>query len=103
MAGEGLDKYGAEGRNHPSIILWSIGNEIDYPNDPYGHPLFQNVTGNNDANKPASERIYDANKPNAERLVPIAKRLVSIVKRYDLTRPVTAALALPSFQISRFG
>ena len=83
------------GRNHPSIILWSIGNEIDYPNDPYGHPLFQNVTGNNDANKPASERIYDANKPNAERLVPIAKRLVSIVKRYDLTRPVTAALALP--------
>ena len=83
------------GRNHPSIILWSIGNEIDYPNDPYGHPLFQNVTGNNDANKPATERIYDANKPNAERLVPIAKRLVSIVKRYDITRPVTAALALP--------
>lgn len=83
------------GRNHPSIILWSIGNEIDYPNDPYGHPLFQTVTGNNDANKPAIERIYDENKPNAERLVPIAKRLVSIVKRYDLTRPVTAALALP--------
>ncbi len=22
-------------RNHPSIIAWSIGNEIDYPNDPY--------------------------------------------------------------------
>src|SRR5262249_48086299 len=22
-------------RNHPSIVLWSIGNEIDYPNDPY--------------------------------------------------------------------
>ena len=22
-------------RNHPSIILWSIGNEIDYQNDPY--------------------------------------------------------------------
>ena len=21
-------------RNHPSVILWSIGNEIDYPNDP---------------------------------------------------------------------
>ena len=26
-------------RNHPSIILWSIGNEIDYPNDPYCHPF----------------------------------------------------------------
>lgn len=21
-------------RNHPSIFLWSIGNEVDYPNDP---------------------------------------------------------------------
>ena len=39
-------------RNHPSIVLWSIGNEIDYPNDPYVTPLFREVLGNNDANKP---------------------------------------------------
>ena len=26
-------------RNHPSIIMWSIGNEVDYPNDPYTHPI----------------------------------------------------------------
>lgn len=26
-------------RNHPSIIMWSIGNEVDYPNDPYSHPI----------------------------------------------------------------
>src|SRR5699024_4670806 len=39
-------------RNHPSIIAWSIGNEIDYPNDPYCHPYFQEMTGNNDKNKP---------------------------------------------------
>ncbi|HHY81875.1 MAG TPA: glycoside hydrolase family 2 protein [Clostridiales bacterium] len=83
------------GRNHPSIILWSIGNEIDYPNDPYCHPAFKILTGNNDANKPAQERLYDANRPNAERLVTIAKELVSIVKKYDTTRPVTAALACP--------
>ena len=25
-------------RNHPSIIMWSIGNEIDYPDDPFTHP-----------------------------------------------------------------
>lgn len=87
-------------RNHPSIILWSIGNEIDYPNDPYGHPSFETMTGNNDANKPAAERIYDPNKPNAERIVTIAKELVSIVKNYDLTRPVTAALAFP--ELSNF-
>jgi beta-galactosidase len=82
-------------RNHPSVILWSIGNEIDYPNDPYCHPLFASMTGNNDANKPAQERIYDPNKPDARRLVTIAKELVSIVKKYDSTRPVTAALAFP--------
>ena len=82
-------------RNHPSIILWSIGNEVDYPNDPYCHPNFDTMTGNNDANKPAAERQYDINRPNAERLVIIAKELVSIVKRHDLTRPVTAALAFP--------
>ena len=82
-------------RNHPSIILWSIGNEIDYPNDPYCHPLFQSMTGNNDANKPAQERQYDPNKPNAERLTEISSKLVAIVKQHDPSRPVTAAIAFP--------
>ncbi|MGN8644859.1 glycoside hydrolase family 2 TIM barrel-domain containing protein [Gracilibacillus sp. HCP3S3_G5_1] len=82
-------------RNHPSIILWSIGNEIDYPNDPYCHPSFERMTGNNDANKPTTERLYDPNKPNAERLTTIAKQLVKYVKECDPTRPVTAALAFP--------
>ncbi|MCL2445865.1 MAG: DUF4982 domain-containing protein [Oscillospiraceae bacterium] len=82
-------------RNHPSIILWSVGNEIDYPNDPYCHPLFKTMTGNNDANKPAQERQYDPNKPNAERLAQISARLVEIVKQHDPTRPVTAAIAFP--------
>ena len=82
-------------RNHPCVILWSIGNEIDYPNDPYCHPLFQTMTGNNDKNKPAAEREYDPNKPNAERLVTLARRLKAEVRRYDATRPVTAAAAFP--------
>ena len=62
-------------RNHPSVIMWSIGNEIDYPNDPYCHPLFGEMTGNNDANKPASERMYNPDKPNMEQLAPVAKEL----------------------------
>lgn len=82
-------------RNHPSVILWSIGNEIDYPNDPYCHPSFANMTGNNDANKPAAERQYDANKPNAERLVTIAAKLERIVREEDDSRPVTLAAAFP--------
>ena len=82
-------------RNHPSVIMWSIGNEVDYPNDPYVHPLFDKMTGNNDADKPAAEREYDSNKPNANRLATIAKILSKYVKECDTTRPVTAALAYP--------
>ena len=82
-------------RNHPSVILWSIGNEIDYPNDPYCHPFFDEMTGNNDRNKPAAERMYDPGKPNAERLVTIAKELSKVVKSIDTSRPVTAGLAFP--------
>ncbi len=82
-------------RNHPSIVMWSIGNEVDYPNDPYCHPSFSSMTGNNDANKPEIERMYDPNKPNAERLAVIARNLVKWVKECDRTRPVTAALAFP--------
>ena len=75
-------------RNHPSIIMWSIGNEVDYPNDPYSHPVLdkegigqQHVKG------------YQKNQPRAERLGEIAKELVAEAKKYDLSRPVTAALA----------
>ncbi len=56
-------------RNHPSIILWSIGNEIDYRDDPY--------------------------PPSSPELPPIAERLIKDVKAIDTTRPVTAACASP--------
>ncbi len=82
-------------RNHPSIILWSIGNEIDYPNDPYVTPLFKESLGNNDANKPERERKYDDKKPDAGRLATVAKELVEIVHNIDKTRPVLSALSFP--------
>lgn len=47
-------------RNHPSVIMWSIGNEIQERSDSVG--------------------------------VEIAQKLKSIVKKYDATRPVTAAI-----------
>lgn len=82
-------------RNHPSVILWSIGNEIDYPNDPYCHPMFQTMTGNNDADKPAAEMQYDSRKPNMERIAVLAARLAAIVREEDDSRPVTVAAAFP--------
>ncbi|MEV5070761.1 beta-galactosidase [Microbacterium sp. LMI12-1-1.1] len=89
-------------RNHPSIVAWSIGNEIDYPNDPYAHPLFQEAVGNNDAGKPRAERLYDPDRPDIRRLTTIAKRLAAIVRGNDPTRPVTLAAALPELS-SRTG
>lgn len=82
-------------RNHASIIAWSIGNEIDYPNDPYASAMFEAMTGNNDANKSARQRAYDPNRPDARRLATIARRLAAIVRRKDPTRPVTVGSAFP--------
>lgn len=82
-------------RNHPCIVLWSIGNEIDYPNDPYCHPSFSNMTGNNDANKPAKERMYDPDKPDASRLPVLAARLSSVAHREIPEGYVTLAAAFP--------
>ncbi len=75
-------------RNHPCIIMWSIGNEIDYPNDPYTHEILD--VGKNPQ---IYGRGYNPSLPHSNRLGEIAKRLVEIVKMHDYTRPVTAALA----------
>jgi beta-galactosidase len=89
-------------RIHPSVIMYSIGNEIDYPNDPYCHPSFELMTGNNDRDKPEQERIFSENRPNMERLLPLAKELADIVRREDPSRPVTLAAAFPELS-SRIG
>ena len=89
-------------RKHPCVIMYSIGNEIDYPNDPYCHPSFEQMTGNNDKDKPENERLYSEDRPNMERLVPLAKHLSAIVRREDPFRPVTLAAAFPELS-SRLG
>jgi hypothetical protein len=74
-------------RNHPSVIMWSIGNEIDYPDDPYSHPIL-----NTEAN-PQTWAKYSEAMPYADRLGEVAKELVAVIKKLDATRPVTAGLA----------
>lgn len=66
-------------RNHPSIILWSIGNEVDFANDPFSHPSMGDQ--------------YKPDHPPAENLTKLGLPLVKAVKELDSTRPVTAALA----------
>ena len=84
-------------RNHPSVILWSIGNEIDYPNDPYVTPLYEEVFGNNDSGKPEKARRYDDKKPDAGRLAAVAIELSAIVHALDDSRPVLSAMFFRSF------
>ena len=66
-------------RNHPGIILWSIGNEVDYANDPFSDPVL------------GAE--YRPQNPPAKDLPTLARSLIAAVKSLDRTRPVTAALA----------
>ena len=66
-------------RNHPSIVLWSIGNEVDFQNDPFSYPT--------------DGRNYNSNKPSAKILAQTAPRLIKVVHETDPSRPVTAALA----------
>jgi len=78
-------------RNHVSIFAWSIGNEVDYPNDPYSHPVLDGG-GETGFTQPIFGG-YKKEAPDAMRLGGIAKRLVGVVKQYDQSRPTTAGLA----------
>lgn len=66
-------------RNHPSVIMWSIGNEIDYPNDPFSHPVL-------------GDRYRPANPPASD-LPILAAPLAAAIRKLDTTRPVTMAIA----------
>jgi hypothetical protein len=75
-------------RNHPSVVMWSLGNEVDYPNDPYSHPIL----AGSEFNQPVSGG-YDPKRPSANRLGPIGKKLSAAIRAIDTSRVITGALA----------
>ncbi len=77
-------------RNHPSVFLWSVGNEVDYPNDPYSHPV---LDGDNAGISQPMYGGYKKDAPRAERIGTIAKRLAAIIRSIDPSRAVTGAMA----------
>jgi len=100
-------------RNHPSIIMWSIGNEIEWTFPQYG-----NATGYWGSNKVGNVNYYWDEPPfsiekikktflaknEKDACAQTAQNLSSWVKELDSSRPVTANLVIPSVSlISGYG
>ncbi len=88
-------------KNHPSIIMWSIGNEIEWT-FPYYTQAYKKVNGNvkyyehipnydYEVNKAAFESV----KPEVDSLAVIANLLSKWTKEMDTTRAVTVGSVLP--------
>jgi len=78
-------------RNHPSVILWSIGNEIEWT-FPYYRPI-------NNAPEDKKEEVFRKLAGGKCELVDIANRLKNWVKEIDTTRLVMAGEVLPDADI----
>lgn len=88
--------------NHPSIILWSIGNEIEW-SYPYYYASLDNKSGyaglvlkgdNSKREKEIAKKFKELSGGDDE-LARTAHELSSWIKDVDSLRPVTAGVAIP--------
>ncbi|WP_017445897.1 sugar-binding domain-containing protein [Gayadomonas joobiniege] len=89
--------------NHPSIIMWSIGNEVEWTYPYYPKSVSHHEDGTSyyeDAPDFDRQRIMNNikkfNPDQVDNLAIIAHQLSAWVKETDTTRPVTAGLTHPS-------
>ncbi len=90
-------------QNHASVIMWSIGNEIEWTYPYYFASSLDRkgykglvFTGEPEKNRELTkERFAQLSKGNDE-LAPTAHRLAGWVKDVDTTRPVTSGVVIPS-------
>ncbi|MEM6886157.1 MAG: sugar-binding domain-containing protein [Verrucomicrobiota bacterium] len=98
-------------RNHPSIVMWGIGNEVEWTYPGYtdsagywdkeqqakGYSYYLTEPPFNDAKR---KEIFEAFDRGEYELADTAARLAEYVRALDTTRPVTSNMVLPS--ISQF-
>lgn len=90
--------------NHPSVIMWSIGNEIEWT-FPHYSKTYSDVNGKTGAqgyvntpiyDKKLIKEAFDKNIEGNDPLATTAKQLVTWAKEVDSSRPITAGSVLPS-------
>ena len=90
--------------NHPSVIMWSIGNEIEWT-FPHYSKTFNDVNKKSGAqgyeytpiyNPETIKAAFNNNIEGEDPLAKTAKQLVAWTKEVDTTRPVTCGSVLPS-------
>ena len=94
--------------NHPSVVMWSIGNEIEWT-FPHYSKTYSDVNGKTGAQGYVNTPIYDnktvteafnKNIDGEDELATTAKRLVAWAKEIDTSRPITAGSVLPSISVA---
>ena len=94
--------------NHPSVFMWSIGNEIEWT-FPYYSKTFAEVNAKSseqgyelvpDYNVDVINKVFRKNFEGKDVLATTAKQLVKWVKEVDTTRPVTCGSVLPSISLA---